>query len=63
MGFSALLFRWVRFHGFIGPPKIPMNVNDVLFRHILLHFNTIGGGRGEFDFGADLGHPDWGRYW
>ena len=29
----------------VGPSEIPLNINDVLFRHILLHFSTsrVGG--------------------
>jgi hypothetical protein len=34
-----------------------LNVNDVLFPHRLLHVSAVGGGRGEFDFGTDLGDP------
>lgn len=57
-----MLIFGVRLHGLVGPPEIALNVNDILFRHSLLHFSAIGGGRGEFDFGADLGGTDRGRY-
>jgi len=60
---SAALILRLRFHGLVGPPEIPLNVNDVLFGHILLHVSAIGGGRGEFHFGADLGGTDRGRNW
>jgi hypothetical protein len=60
--FAAVIFHSAWLNGPVGPPEIPLNVNDVLSRHILLHFSAIGGGRGEFYFGADLGGTDRGRY-
>ena len=61
MTFSTFLCP-VGIHRLVGPPEVSLDVNDVAVSDGLLHFSAIGSGRGEFDFGADLGGTDRGRY-
>lgn len=62
MALSAFL-RPLGIQRVVRPPEVSLDVNDVVLGDGLLHFSAIGSGRGEFDFGADLGGTDRSRYW